>query len=33
MSRWPAVMLFLAVAVWSDLPAQVQDIPSTMRSL
>ncbi len=28
MSRWPAVMLFLAVAVWSELPAQVQDFPS-----
>ena len=25
MSRWPAFMLFIAVAVWSELPAQVQD--------
>jgi hypothetical protein len=25
MSRWPAFMLFTAVAVWSELPAQFQD--------
>ena len=25
MSRWPAFMLFIAVAVWSELPAQIQD--------
>ena len=25
MSRWPAFMLFIVVAVWSELPAQVQD--------
>ena len=25
MSRWPAFMLFSAVAVWSELPAQLQD--------
>jgi hypothetical protein len=25
MLRWPAFMLFIAVAVWSELPAQIQD--------
>src|SRR5688572_27373326 len=25
MSRWPAITLFIVVAVWSELPAQVQD--------
>jgi hypothetical protein len=25
MSRWTAFILFIAVAVWSELPAQVQD--------
>jgi hypothetical protein len=25
MSRWPAFMLFIGVAVWSELPAQIQD--------
>jgi hypothetical protein len=25
MSRWPAFTLFIVVAVWSELPAQVQD--------
>lgn len=28
MSRWPAFMLFIAVAGWSELPAQIQDEPS-----